>query len=221
MGQRVGMAVLAVALVIGGAYAVAGNTRSLVVVEVGPDHSISSKWVAGEPVWVINDGDEVLVLSAVNPHPWWGIDELVGWCESVRGLQSWWDGSRFDIEGRYIFGPAPRDLDRHPVLGRAGNTASIGPLTRSPGRSSDADELSGTWCEGDGQQGPDARYHRTANSVATNWSTFSISAPSNRPVLRGAGARIGGAGHPRSKCPSDQVSRAVRHGPGGFLLKNA
>src|SRR5687767_9947823 len=96
LGRRVGMAILAVVLVIGGAYAVAGDTPSLVVVETGPEDSVSSAWAAGEPVWVIHSGEDVVVLNAVNPHPWWGIDELVGWCESVRGLQSWWDGSRFD-----------------------------------------------------------------------------------------------------------------------------
>lgn len=70
----------------------------------------------GTNIQVVRQGERVLALSMVCPH---------------LGCQVHWDGDQqrfgcpcheaaFDTEGRVLFGPPPRDLDRYDVELRAG-----------------------------------------------------------------------------------------------------
>jgi hypothetical protein len=181
---------------------------SPLVVEVAAAGSVEPTWVAGAPVWVVNEGGGVLVLSAVNPHPWHGMDELLGWCAPVNGFQAWWDLSRFDDQGRWLSGPAPRDLDRYEVVDRSGGVAAIGNLMVAEGRTpvpneaaapmGDAAAPAANWCEGDGSEGPDAVYHGMAGSERELFDGRMV-------TERGRAPRFCAAEPPDSDCSSDAL----------------
>lgn len=152
---------LAAAVVVG---LVARDSTPPRVTGVGPADTVRSEWVDGEPLWIINDGETVRVFDAVNPHPWWGLSELVGWCESADAFTAWWDGSRFDMQGRWLFGPAPRDLDQYEVLAQRDGAAQLGGVAPAQGRSGVGDQPPRAWCAADGMPGPPARFHRVDGS---------------------------------------------------------
>lgn len=52
------------------------------------------------------------VFLARSPHG----SCLLRWDEAADEIEDPCYGSRFDMEGKYLFGPAPRDLDRLPKL---------------------------------------------------------------------------------------------------------
>lgn len=124
-------------------------------VAVGPPGAVTAEWVDGDPVWVVHDEDAgVVVLDAVNPHPWNGMDELVGWCERSGWFEAWWDRSMFDAGGRYIFGPAPHDLPRYDVAETLQDgRVRLGNMVVPPDRSHSDDEPDGPSCDGDGGGG--------------------------------------------------------------------
>lgn len=164
---------------------------SPLVVRVGPRNSVSSQWVDGHAVWVVNDGGRVIVHDAVNPHPWWGLSDLVGWCEATSSFEAWWDRSKFDLQGRYLFGPSPRDLDRYPVADLHGSIARIGDKERAPGRT--PGKGSAGWCRGDGDDNPDQpRHHRTPGSQRQLFDGVMVAEPGKAPwFCPGAGGRAG------------------------------
>lgn len=121
---------------------------------VGPAGSASPEWVDGVPVWVkVDEAGAATVFDAVNPHPFNGLDELVGWCESSGWFQAWWDGSRFDGDGRYAFGPAPHDLVSYRTEVVDGQRVRLGERVIPEGRSHTDDEPDGAHCHGDGSGG--------------------------------------------------------------------
>lgn len=156
--------VVAAAAIAAAALLWVGEPPDPVIVAVGPDGSARAEWSEGRPVWVVNDGGDVLVLDAINPHPFRGLDELVGWCEPAQAFQAWWDGSRFDRQGRWVFGPAPHDLHHYELVARRNSAAWLGELVVAQGRSDDARTLPAPWCTVDGEQGVPPRYHEVSGS---------------------------------------------------------
>ena len=100
----------------------------------------------GTPVFVSHAPDGgVHVVEAINPHRYWGLTNLVGWCAPAGGFEAGLDGSRFDAAGRWLFGPAPHDLPTYTAT-RNGDVVLVGerkePATRSPAR----DPAVRQWC---------------------------------------------------------------------------
>lgn len=68
-------------------------------------------YVAGdEPFYIVNTGEKFLVLSAMATHPnacllKWIVEESK-FIEPCLGIQ-------FYLDGTYLLGPAPRDMDRY------------------------------------------------------------------------------------------------------------
>lgn len=151
-----------------GGVSIGWNPTPTPVVRVGPPTSVSPEWVEGAPVWIkVDDSGDVTIFDAVNPHPMYGLDELVGWCESSGWFQAWWDGSRFDGHGRYAFGPAPHDLPRYEIAATTltDRRVRVGERVVPPGRSATDDEPDGPHCHGDGSGAPStAEFHPVAGS---------------------------------------------------------
>lgn len=61
--------------------------------------------------WVLRTQEGVAALDAVCTH----LDCLVGWDDQAGEFACPCHGSRFDATGRYLAGPAPRDMDRFAV----------------------------------------------------------------------------------------------------------
>ena len=65
----------------------------------------------GHPVFVVHDPDSgVHVLEAVSTHL---VDQHMAWCPTSRTIDDLFHGSRWDTQGRYVAGPAPKDLGRY------------------------------------------------------------------------------------------------------------
>lgn len=151
-----------------------------VVPEPPGDADPQGHWIDGRPVWAARDADgRVIVLDAVNPHPWWGMPELVGWCPPAHGFQAFWDGSRFDAQGRWLFGPAPTDLRRYEVLGEAPATVRIGETASASQRSTQRDHVDApARCALDGDPHyPEARYHPVEGSQREVFDGVVVLAP--------------------------------------------
>lgn len=107
-----------------------------VPVRSGTPGSVRAEWVASRPVWVVTDSNgSTRVVSALNPHGWFGLDELVGWCEPQGLFIGHYDGSRFDAQGNYVFGPAPHDLDGYRQSRGEDGTVRVGGLVPAAQRS--------------------------------------------------------------------------------------
>lgn len=171
-------------------------------VVVGPPGSVRAEWVDDRPVWVtVDDAGQVLVLDAVNPHPWNGMQELVGWCESSGWFQAWWDGSRFDGRGRYAFGPAPHDLPRYDVVETVGDgRARLGDKVVPPSRSHTDDEPDGPHCHGDGSGGlSTAEFHPIKGSGRQLFEGVVVADPDGQAVFCPEPTTEG-------QCPDDALS---------------
>lgn len=102
----------------------------------------------GTPVFVSHESDgDVHVVEAVNPHAFWGVTTLVGWCRQAGAFESPFDGSRFDAAGRHLFGPAPRDLATYTTT-RNADVVAVGERVEPPGRSATGDPAVRHWCGG-------------------------------------------------------------------------
>ena len=91
------------------------------------------------------DDDEVHVLDATDPH----LDsKLDVHCPASGMLAEPVAGSSYRLDGSYLGGPTPRDLDRYPTRPSAdGDHVTVtGPLEVSTGRSSDGDPSASGWC---------------------------------------------------------------------------
>lgn len=62
-------------------------------------------------LWVVNTGTQLIALSQKCPH----LGCRVPFCESSGHFECPCHGSRFDIGGEWIQGPAPRGMDRYPL----------------------------------------------------------------------------------------------------------
>jgi len=61
--------------------------------------------------WLAQTEEGVAALDGVCTH----LDCLLGWDEQAHAFACPCHGSRFDADGRYVAGPAPRDMDRFAV----------------------------------------------------------------------------------------------------------
>ena len=97
------------------ALAVAGCSESdagLGVLSVpAVDDTEAAELADGHPVFVVHDPDSgVHVLEAVSTHiP----GQHMAWCPTSRTIEDLFHGSKWDSQGRYWAGPAPRDLGRY------------------------------------------------------------------------------------------------------------
>ncbi len=80
--------------------------------DIPPRGEASPEFLAdGHPVWVIHHADDSLsVLDAFSTHVPFGIEELIGWCDSAQRFQEPAHGASFNEYGQYLDGPAPADL---------------------------------------------------------------------------------------------------------------
>ena len=72
-------------------------------------------------VYLVHRGPRVIAFS--NHGPW--NNELVVYCPSSQLFETYWSGSKFDIYGHYLSGPAPRGMNRLPVRVRGGKAEVI------------------------------------------------------------------------------------------------
>ncbi|HEY7875357.1 MAG TPA: hypothetical protein VIG64_09570 [Actinomycetota bacterium] len=106
------------ALAIGGiALAGLGSTESAWVT-VDADKEIDERIVLDEDagVYLVTRGDRTIALS--NRGPW--NNERVVYCETSQLFEAPRSGSKFDVYGHYLYGPAPRGLTRFPLRVRDG-----------------------------------------------------------------------------------------------------
>lgn len=73
----------------------------------------TAEYITAARVWVVNPGDgKLLALSQTCPH----LGCRVPFCESSGRFECPCHGSTYNIGGEYIKGPAPRGMDRFPIL---------------------------------------------------------------------------------------------------------
>lgn len=170
--MRFWIAVVACAALFAGVTVVAPLVASSDEVTGGGAGSVLADWVDNRPVWVVTEAEgRTVVVDAVNPHPWFGMKELVGWCESADVFQGFYDGSRFDAMGYYVFGPAPHGLHRHEVKSRGGTAVRVGRVVESTTR------LGSNW-----SQPSDVRYCWTDPGFADPGFTDPIERPASEPM---------------------------------------
>ena len=150
---RVVRVVLVVAAIIVGVgllgRGIGGNGAQTVVLDVPPaGQAAPAELPDGTPVFVSHEPDgNVHVVEAVNPHAFWGVTTLVGWCRQAGAFESPLDGSRFDAAGRHLYGPAPRDLATYTTT-RNGDVVLVGDRVEAAGRSLTGDPAVRQWCGG-------------------------------------------------------------------------
>ena len=129
---------------------VGGGRDDAVVLEVPRAGQASpAELPDGTPVFVSHTPDgEVHVVEAINPHPFWGLTTVVGWCPPAGAFEQSLDGSRFDAAGRHLYGPAPRDLATYATT-RNGDVVLVGERREPAGRSPTGDPAVRQWCGGE------------------------------------------------------------------------
>ncbi len=115
----------------------------------------------GEPVFVVAhraiDGGGVSVVPAINSH----LDIPVVWCASDRTFWEPGPASRFDEEGTYLVGPAPRGLatfDAEVVDERGRRLVHVGARRPAVGREVPGLAPVGSECEWEGEDKGDGRF---------------------------------------------------------------
>lgn len=80
--------------------------------DVPPRGEASPEFLAdGRPVWVVHHRDDsVSVVDAFSTHRPFGIEELVGWCQSGHYFYELAHGGSFNDHGQYLDGPPSADL---------------------------------------------------------------------------------------------------------------
>lgn len=128
---------------------VGGDGGDATVLEVPPaGEAAPAELPDGTPVFVSHTADgDVHVVEAINPHAFWGVTTLVGWCPPAGAFEQSLDGSRFDAAGRYLYGPAPRDLATYATT-RNGDVVLVGDRREPAGRSPTGDPAVRQWCGG-------------------------------------------------------------------------
>jgi hypothetical protein len=105
-----------------------------------PGQVIPTQLVDGHPVWVVGLEQDVAVYDARSPHMASG---LVGWCGSMPGFSDSIGASRFDVLGRYHFGPSPTGLVEYRTVVATDHvtvTDILAPLPRADGLSVDGQD---------------------------------------------------------------------------------
>jgi hypothetical protein len=100
----------------------------------------------GTPVFVSHEpSGDVHVVEARNPHRYWGLTTLVGWCPPAGTFESALDGSRFDVAGRHLIGPAPHGLATYEVT-RNDRVVLVGARRDPQPRTPVGDPAVRDWC---------------------------------------------------------------------------
>jgi hypothetical protein len=150
----------------------------------GADVAPQPRWVEGTPVWVVQARGGVHVFEALNPHPWYGLRELVGLCapdggyaEPVPTFVAAWDGSTFDQFGRWSGGPAPSSLHPFEVRSLEGDTAALTSALAAHARPSGATATGSVQCAVHGGEDslPPAVFHTAQGSGRSEFSGFVVS----------------------------------------------
>jgi nitrite reductase/ring-hydroxylating ferredoxin subunit len=90
----------------------------------------SAKYVISGRMWVVNANTQILALSQKCPH----LGCRVDFCDSSGHFQCPCHGSKYDIAGEWITGPAPRGMDGYPVApGKTPNTITVDTSKVIPG----------------------------------------------------------------------------------------
>lgn len=124
-----GFLALAISAVI---FAALGSTESAWKA-VNADKELSDRVSLDEElgVYLVERGSRVIALSSRGP---WN-DEPVTYCQSSQLFETSRSGSKFDVFGRYFYGPAPRGMSRY-TLRERGDELQIytGELIPGPSR---------------------------------------------------------------------------------------
>jgi hypothetical protein len=145
-------AALAAAVVLAGigvlGRGLSGGGPQAAVLDLPPPGQVSpAELPDGTPVFVVHTrAGDAHVIEAVNPHPFWGMTTLVGWCRPAGAFEQPLDGSRFDAAGRWLFGPAPRDLATYDIA-RNAEVVQVGERRVPDGRSPAGDPAVRQWCD--------------------------------------------------------------------------
>jgi Rieske Fe-S protein len=78
---------------------------------------------------VAHESGAITVVEAVSTHVTIAVKQI-GWCQRAGTFEDEWHGSRWDDHGRYVFGPAPTDLNTFAV---SVDGDSVRVLERRPG----------------------------------------------------------------------------------------
>lgn len=116
----------------------------------------------GTPVFVADQGDEVVVLDARVPYdgPFVGLDVLVVWCETSGLFEESPGGSRFAPDGTYLGGPAPGGLVAYEIDHLDDRRIRVTGRGEVPPRPEDLDAA---------RQQAGARGQRCLNLAAEDW----------------------------------------------------
>jgi len=99
----------------------------------------------GQPVFVSTDLDGVVaVVATVSTHlP----GDPMAWCPKSRTIDDVPHGGRFDVQGRYVSGPASTDLGTYAVeISESGTTLVVVSFVQPSGRSISPDPPITAWC---------------------------------------------------------------------------
>ena len=94
----------------------------------------TAEYITAGRLWVVNPGDgNLLALSQTCPH----LGCRVPFCESSGRFECPCHGSVYNIGGEYIKGPAPRGMDRYPIVQEsAGLIVDTTKIVRGPNHGS-------------------------------------------------------------------------------------
>lgn len=105
--------------------------------DIPPLGSVSPHHVDGRPVFIVHDAtDQIRVLDAVSPHVT-SVTKVLAWCADDRVFMDMAHGSKFDITGGWLGGPAPTGLSSYDFE-VAGETVVVGQPTAAPSRAAAA-----------------------------------------------------------------------------------
>lgn len=121
----------------------------------------------GSPVFVVHDLDgTVSVLQAESTH---NPEEPVAWCPSSRTIDGLLFGSRWDTHGRYVAGPAPRDLASYQIRLDGERIVVLAHIESAP-RSPTSDGFAGPNCESTGDYRTHPHFESESQLPVGSWS---------------------------------------------------
>lgn len=127
---------------------VGGSDAQTIVLEVPPAGQAAPALLPdGTPLFITHETDgDVHVVEAINPHRFWGLTTLVGWCPPAGAFEDALDGSRFDAAGNYLYGPAPHGLATYDAT-RNADVVLVGERRAGAPRAVVGDPAVRQWCE--------------------------------------------------------------------------
>jgi hypothetical protein len=129
------LGVVVLSIIVVGVAALGSTDSAWVAVDAGKkfDESVSLDEELG--VFVVTRGTRTLALSNRGPYE----DEPVEYCPSSQLFETMRSGAKFDVYGRFFFGPVARGMSRYRTRVRDGDLeVYIGELIPGPSRKSTA-----------------------------------------------------------------------------------